>query len=375
MRYFLVNLAGILLRFIPMKAKTGLVKIGSPTKDSPVLLTGNYILTVSRVKRALREMDVYLLIANSDGINIWCASMGGLFTSKDVIQIIYDSGIDKLVKKKKIIAPQLAASGLEKKEIKKQTGWNIIWGPVYVRDIKAYLSANLHKSPEIKKTSFPLLSRLEMAAAWAFPVSVFIALCCLLFWNRAILPAITLTWFLTLLLFTFFHQYSRFIKKRGLECVGRRVRFARLMIWSLIMIVITIRAELFGYLDPISMIKASVLSLIIVIASTIDTLGFAPGHKSSLHPDKFNIVRVDSKKCSLCGECVNVCPAECFELDNKKLKIPGASVCVQCGACIIQCPCDALSFFTPDGKRIDPDETRQFRLNLSGSRSVEIKKS
>jgi ubiquinone/menaquinone biosynthesis C-methylase UbiE len=40
-----------LLRVLPFSTKTGLIEIGDPDRRSPVLLTGNFRLTVERVKR------------------------------------------------------------------------------------------------------------------------------------------------------------------------------------------------------------------------------------------------------------------------------------------------------------------------------------
>ena len=44
-----------LFRVFPFPCPTGLVRIGNPTRDSPVLLTCNFRLTVERVWRALRS--------------------------------------------------------------------------------------------------------------------------------------------------------------------------------------------------------------------------------------------------------------------------------------------------------------------------------
>ena len=50
-------------RFFPWPTEPGLRKIGSPDASSPVLLTGNYDLTVRRLTRALRLQNVWLVVA------------------------------------------------------------------------------------------------------------------------------------------------------------------------------------------------------------------------------------------------------------------------------------------------------------------------
>ncbi len=76
-----INITETLLRFFPFPVKTGLREIGHPDRTSPVLVTGNFGLTVLRVQRALQGLDCYLLVANSRGINVWCAASGGHFSS------------------------------------------------------------------------------------------------------------------------------------------------------------------------------------------------------------------------------------------------------------------------------------------------------
>ena len=122
-RFLGVNILETLLRVLPFSCKPGLLRIGNPGRNSPVLLTCNYHLTVERVKRALKGMDVYLLVANSRGINVWCAATGGLFTNHDVISALKTSGIEESVDHRDVILPQLAATGAESRTVQRKTGW------------------------------------------------------------------------------------------------------------------------------------------------------------------------------------------------------------------------------------------------------------
>ncbi|MFQ6110334.1 MAG: copper oxidase, partial [Candidatus Aminicenantales bacterium] len=135
LKFVAVNVFETLVRVFPLPCRSGLVKIGNPGRGSPVFLTCNYHLTVERVKRALKGMDCYLLVANSRGINVWCAATGGHFTNHDVISVLKTSGIEDLVDHRRVILPQLAASGIEAGVIQKRIGWKVIWGPVYAKDI------------------------------------------------------------------------------------------------------------------------------------------------------------------------------------------------------------------------------------------------
>ena len=55
------------LGMLPHRAPTGLIRIGRLDRDSPVLVTGNFTLTVRRLRDALQGYDAWLLVANSKG--------------------------------------------------------------------------------------------------------------------------------------------------------------------------------------------------------------------------------------------------------------------------------------------------------------------
>ncbi|MDH4123238.1 MAG: 4Fe-4S binding protein [Thermoplasmata archaeon] len=49
-------------------------------------------------------------------------------------------------------------------------------------------------------------------------------------------------------------------------------------------------------------------------------------------------IEIDEDKCTGCGECVNICPAEVFELVDEKATAPKADDCTECCACVEACP-------------------------------------
>jgi|Deesub1362A_J573_1020465.scaffolds.fasta_scaffold00054_91 ferredoxin len=377
LRYIFINIIETLLRMFPLLCKTGLIKIGNPDRTSPVFLTCNYHLTVERVKRALRGMDCYLLVANSRGINVWCASTGGHLTNHDVISVLKTSGIEDLVDHRNVILPQLAATGVESKVIKEKTGWNVIWGPVYSEDIPAFIENKLKKTPEMREVKFPLLQRIEMAIAWAFPISILSALIMIPLWPEMIFPTAFTIWSLSFFIFLTFPLYSRWLSSEG-----RRIGFIffdfgkggfQLILWGIVMLCLIIYSLLAG-LTLEFVLRWAVLSFIIVLILSMDLMGSTPLYKSGLHKDRFLEVFLDVERCRGVALCEQVCPRNCYRV-NRELHtttIVRAEKCVRCGACIVQCPFDALYFKSPEDEIITPEIVRRFKLNLMGKRVIKI---
>ena len=103
------HLYDIVFRMLPHRDKTGLMKIGNPGRNSPVLVTGNYTETVRRLRKALKGENVWLLVANSKGINVWCAAGGGHLTHHDVISAVVTSGRKPRLATKRLFFPNSAS--------------------------------------------------------------------------------------------------------------------------------------------------------------------------------------------------------------------------------------------------------------------------
>lgn len=53
-------------------------------------------------------------------------------------------------------------------------------------------------------------------------------------------------------------------------------------------------------------------------------------------------VIVDSEKCVGCGECVDICPVEVYELKDGKSEPVKYEECVGCESCVEVCSTDAI---------------------------------
>jgi len=363
-----------LLRVFPFPCKTGLITTGNPDRNSPVVLTCNYHLTVERVKRALTGTNAYLLSANSKGINVWCAATGGLLTNHDVVSVLKTSGIEELVDHRNVILPQLAATGVESAIIRKKTGWKVIWGPVYAKDIPSFINNTRKKTPEMRIVEFPLMQRIEIAIAWAFPISIVLALIIIFFWNKAAIPLIFLVWVLSFSIFISFPAYSQLLSSHGKRIGIIFFDFGQggfqLLLWGILMCGLIAYSILVRDFTWAFILRCGLISLIVVLLLGIDLMGSTPIYNSGLHEDRLLKVILDEKKCKGAGFCEQVCPRNCYAVDRDRhiATMQMTDWCVQCGACIVQCPFDALCFKHPKGRIIPPETIRKFKLNLIGKR-------
>lgn len=378
LRWLWIDVLETLLRVLPFPCPTGLVRIGDPDRGSPVLLTGNFRLTVKRVKRCLTGLDAYLLVANSRGINIWCAAAGGHLTGHDVISALKTSRIETKVDHRQVVLPQLAAAGIDARMVQRKSGWNVIWGPVEASAIPAFLRGGFEKTPAMRRVGFPWTRRTEMAIAWAFPISLVAALLVLPFWHHGVLPVVGMVWALSLALFLGFPLYERRLRA-GAKSVGFVFfrfgeRGVALLLWALFLSTLVIIALLSGAFSWGLVLRWGVVSLIAVVVLSIDLAGSTPVYRSDLHAEHLLEIALDEERCEGDGSCEQVCPTEVFEwrTDRRAIELARGERCVQCGACIVQCPCDALYLRRPGGEVVTPDTVRRFKLNLMGSRVVDL---
>jgi ubiquinone/menaquinone biosynthesis C-methylase UbiE len=191
LRTLLLDLWLLFFRIIPPypKVRPGLYAVGHPDADSPVLVTGNFDLTVRRLVRAIDgRVDVWVLVADSAGINVWCAAGGGYFTAEKVIAAVQSSHLKEVVNHHALILPQLCANGVDGWRIRKETGWGVHWGPVRAADVPAYLAGNRKKSDDMRWVRFPLKDRLEMVTVTLGFYALLILLPVLIFWRDLFWP-------------------------------------------------------------------------------------------------------------------------------------------------------------------------------------------
>ena len=140
----------------------GLFAVGAPAADAPVLVTANYKLSFDRLRRRLGGRDAWILVLDTKGVNVWCAAGKGTFGTEELVQRIAATRLDAIVSHRKLVLPQLGASGICAHEVKQRSGFRVTYGPVRASDLPTYLDAGNQASPQMRRVEFPLRDRLVL---------------------------------------------------------------------------------------------------------------------------------------------------------------------------------------------------------------------
>jgi hypothetical protein len=144
------------------KIAPGLYCVGNPDQDAPVLVTANYKLTFDSLRRELTALDAWLLVLDTRGINVWCAAGKALFSTREVVDRVKQTLLNKVVSHHQLILPQLAATGVSAHQVKKASGFKVIWGPVRARDIQFFIGADCHTDGAMRKVTFSIWERMVL---------------------------------------------------------------------------------------------------------------------------------------------------------------------------------------------------------------------
>lgn len=158
----------------------GLYALGAPGDRSPVLVTANYKMSFDRLREALPERNAWILVLDTNGINVWCAAGKGTFGTDELVRRIEFSQLNRVVSHTELILPQLAGPGVAAHKVKKRSGFKAIYGPIRAADLPAFLDAGLKATPGMRRKTFPVRER---------AVLIPIELVSVLKWSLVILPA------------------------------------------------------------------------------------------------------------------------------------------------------------------------------------------
>ena len=160
------NLGAVKVRFgigrMNYTVDPGLYALGTPGPDDPVFVSANYKLSFDRLREALPGRNGWILVLDTKGINVWCAAGKGTFGTEELLQRISSSNLEKVVNHHTLILPQLAGPGVAAFEVKKRSGFRVVYGPVQASDLRAFLDAGLEATPAMRTKTFTAGERLVL---------------------------------------------------------------------------------------------------------------------------------------------------------------------------------------------------------------------
>lgn len=137
----------------------GLYALGQPDEHSPVLVSANYKLSFDKLRQELSGFSAWVLVLETNGINVWCAAGHGSFGTRELVARIQSTGLEKVVAHHKVIVPQLGAPGVAGYLVKRQSGFRVVWGPIKASDLPAFLNNGQKAEEAMRIKDFPLRER------------------------------------------------------------------------------------------------------------------------------------------------------------------------------------------------------------------------
>ncbi len=147
----------------------GLYALGTPNEKSPVMVTANYKMSFDHLRQALTGHNVWILVLDTKGINVWCSAGKGTFGTEELTRRIQSSGLAMVVTHREIILPQLSAPGVAAHEVKKISGFKVIYGPIRAKDLPIFLDAGFKATSEMRVKTFPLRERIVLIPIELWP--------------------------------------------------------------------------------------------------------------------------------------------------------------------------------------------------------------
>lgn len=140
----------------------GLYAIGTPTPDDPVVVTANYKMSYDIVRRELAGRNVWLLVLETFGVNVWCAAGKGTFGTDELVRRIEATSLARAVNHRRLLLPILGAPGVAAHAVKRRTGFTVQYATIRAADLPAFLENGMVTTPAMRELTFTLRERLVL---------------------------------------------------------------------------------------------------------------------------------------------------------------------------------------------------------------------
>ncbi|HLE12174.1 MAG: hypothetical protein A2504_13575 [Bdellovibrionales bacterium RIFOXYD12_FULL_39_22] len=335
----------ILFRYFPLRYPPGIVALGHPDKNSLVLISGNYFLTVFKLKRILKNLNCYILVVDSAGVNVWCAAGAGDFNENKVVDAIFTYKLDELVSHRRVILPQLAAVGVDLQILRQRSGFNGEWGPASFYDLPEYLAQDKRSiSERMHILRMPFFDRMELAIGMVgtyflsyLKYYIIFALFLGMQYNHDVF-LITIAYTITILLTPFLDFLPFKWATNNLMVISIPSYF---FLWWYVE-----SYPAFIHMLPIYLLANSVFTILIcmdILGSTIHFKSSVANWLCTFNNKSYFGPKLVSERCTKCHACQNICPKGIIgEEDNGYPSFQLELECCECLACVKQCQALAI---------------------------------
>jgi acetyl-CoA decarbonylase/synthase complex subunit gamma len=140
----------------------GLYALGNPTAADPVVVTANYKMSYDIIRRTLHGRNVWLLVLETYGINVWCAAGKGTFGTSELVRRVTASRLAEVVSHRRLLLPILGAPGVAAHEVAKRTGFTVSYATIRADDLPAFLDNGMLTTPAMRELTFTFYERLVL---------------------------------------------------------------------------------------------------------------------------------------------------------------------------------------------------------------------
>jgi hypothetical protein len=144
------------------KISPGLYAIGNAGPDAPVLVTANYKLSFDTLRKELTDVSAWILVLDTRGVNVWCASGKKTFSADEVVRQVQRTGLEDVVRHRELILPQLSATGVAAHLVQQKCGFKVVWGPVRASDIERFMANGQQADSSMRRVTFSIKERLVL---------------------------------------------------------------------------------------------------------------------------------------------------------------------------------------------------------------------
>jgi hypothetical protein len=92
---------------------------------------------------------------------VWCAAGKELFSTREVVRMVQKTGLERVVGHRRLILPQFGATGVNAREVRKNTSFSVVWGPIRAEDIPGFLEKG-RADTDMRRVTFTLRERAEL---------------------------------------------------------------------------------------------------------------------------------------------------------------------------------------------------------------------